>query len=737
MQKYYGYEYLIPTHQGRGAENILSQILIKDGDYVPGNMYFTTTRLHQELAGGTFRDVIIDEAHDPASEHPFKGNIDLAKVEALVAEVGADRIPYITIGVTVNLAGGQPVSMANLREVSAYCREHGHPRHPRRHARGRERLLHPAARRGLRRQDRRARSCARSATCPTAHDVGQEGQPRQHRRLARRARQEGRRAGAEPRRGLRGAAHLRRHGRPRHAGDGASASRRRSRTTTCARASARSSTSASSSSTPASRSCARSAGTRSSSTPAAILPHIPRDQFPAQALAAALYVESGIRAMERGAVSAGRDPKTGENRYPKLELVRLTIPRRVYTQAHMDVTAESVMEVFDEAEKVRGLEFNYEPEYLRFFQARFDTVGGDGNLRVGLPALDAREDARSGVAGAGVRSCGRLPLEQHLHDAALGGSLHRFDGALERVALGDQRRRVDVAALEQAERRRERAAARADDGDLVDDERREVERDLARVGRLEHERAARPERLAREVEPARGAGGLDDDVVARAARRPSRRSSDVARAQERPLECVAGDDVKLGAGEREHLRDELAEAAGADEQHAVGRGDVDLLQDLERRGERLGEDRCVVAHAVGHAVQVRERQTQVLGVRAVAVDDSEHGSRLAVGRAPAWQVGARAARGVDLADDTRAEPLGVRRLDDLADELVAEDSRVGVVAARQLEVGAADARERDADERLPGARASGTATSRTDRVLSSSHSAFTGLLTRSGRLQRR
>ena len=82
--------------------------------------------------------------------------------------------------------------------------------------------------------------------------------------------------------------------------------------------------------------------------------------------------------MERGAVSAGRDPKTGENRYPKLELVRLTIPRRVYTQAHMDVTAESVMEVFDEAEKVRGLAFNYEPEYLRFFQARFDTVGGDG-----------------------------------------------------------------------------------------------------------------------------------------------------------------------------------------------------------------------------------------------------------------------------------------------------------------------------------------------------------------------
>jgi tyrosine phenol-lyase len=110
----------------------------------------------------------------------------------------------------------------------------------------------------------------------------------------------------------------------------------------------------------------------------ALLPHLPREQFPAQALAAALYVESGIRAMERGAVSAGRDPKTGENRYPPLELVRLTIPRRVYTQAHMDVTAESVMEVYDQRERVRGLKFVYEPAYLRFFQARFTPVGGDG-----------------------------------------------------------------------------------------------------------------------------------------------------------------------------------------------------------------------------------------------------------------------------------------------------------------------------------------------------------------------
>jgi tyrosine phenol-lyase len=93
VQKYYGYKFLVPTHQGRGAEHLISRILIKSGDYIPGNMYFTTTRTHQELAGGTFVDVIIDEAHQPQSLHPFKGNVDLNKLENLVQKVGADKIP--------------------------------------------------------------------------------------------------------------------------------------------------------------------------------------------------------------------------------------------------------------------------------------------------------------------------------------------------------------------------------------------------------------------------------------------------------------------------------------------------------------------------------------------------------------------------------------------------------------------------------------------------------------------
>jgi tyrosine phenol-lyase len=118
----YGYEELIPTHQGRGAEHILSQLLIKPGDVVPGNMYFTTTRYHQEAAGGKFVDVIVDEAHDPESTFPFKGNIDIDKLKTVVDEAGSDRVPYVSFETNVNMAGGQPVSMANIKEVYSYCR---------------------------------------------------------------------------------------------------------------------------------------------------------------------------------------------------------------------------------------------------------------------------------------------------------------------------------------------------------------------------------------------------------------------------------------------------------------------------------------------------------------------------------------------------------------------------------------------------------------------------------------
>lgn len=125
IREIYGYKYIVPTHQGRGAENILSKVLIKAGDIIPGNMYFTTTRLHQEIAGGRFEDIIIDEAHDPENDHPFKGNVDLNKLDRLVKMHGAEKIPYVSIATAVNMAGGQPISIQNLKELREYTKQYG------------------------------------------------------------------------------------------------------------------------------------------------------------------------------------------------------------------------------------------------------------------------------------------------------------------------------------------------------------------------------------------------------------------------------------------------------------------------------------------------------------------------------------------------------------------------------------------------------------------------------------
>ena len=371
VQEFYGFPHLIPTHQGRGAENILSKILITPGDHVPGNMYFTTTRVHQELAGATFHDVIIDEAHDPASEHPFKGDVDLDKLDALVREVGAERVPYISVAVTVNLAGGQPVQLSNLRRVADYC-----------HARG-IRVILDATRAvenawfiqqrepGMQHHTVAAIlklmcECADGATMSGKKDslvnIGGWLGLRDE-KLAEKAR--GLVVVYEGLHTYGGLA-----GRDMEAmaigiGESVEEDYIRSRIGQVHYLGQKL--------IDAGVPVVRPVGGHAVFLDAkVILSHLPREQFPAQALAAALYLESGVRAMERGAVSAGRDPKTGENRYPALELVRLTIPRRVYTQAHMDVVAESVAEVFAQRGEVQGLRFTYEPELLRFFQARFE-----------------------------------------------------------------------------------------------------------------------------------------------------------------------------------------------------------------------------------------------------------------------------------------------------------------------------------------------------------------------------
>jgi len=371
VRKYYGYKHLIPTHQGRGAEHLLSRCAIKDGDFVPGNMYFTTTRLHQELAGGTFVDVIIDEAHDPASEHQFKGDVDIEKLKRLIDEKGAERIPYVCIGATVNMAGGQPISMANLREVREFTAGHGikvmldatraienawfikqrEPGYAEKHVAD---ILHEIC--------DLTDGCTMSAKKDCLVNIGGFLAVNDS-DLAEKARNlvvvyeglhtYGGMAGRDMEAMARGIEesvqddHVRaRVGQVEYLGQRL---------------------------LNADIPIVKPVGGHAVYLDAkAFLPHVPQDQFPAQALCAALYVDSGVRAMERGIVSAGRNKETGDHNYPKLELVRLTIPRRVYTQAHMDVTAESVMAVWDAREAISGLNMTYEPAYLRFFQARFE-----------------------------------------------------------------------------------------------------------------------------------------------------------------------------------------------------------------------------------------------------------------------------------------------------------------------------------------------------------------------------
>lgn len=373
IKEIYGFKYVVPTHQGRGAENILSRCLIKPGDYVPGNMYFTTTRLHQEMAGGTFVDIIIDEAHEPDVDHPFKGNVDLGKLEKLVSEVGAKRIPYISLQTCVNMAGGQPMSIENLKEVHKFAKKHGimmvldntrtvenayfikqrEPGYEKRPIKDivkeicsyfdactmsakKDSLVNIGGFLAMNNEDFYIKASGMCVVFEGLHTYG--GMAGRDMEAVARGIKESvdefyiawrveqvRYLGER----------LLKMGVPivvPVGGHGVFVDARR------------------------------------------FLPHINQEQFPAQSLAAALYIESGVRAMERGIVSAGRDKKTGKNKCPKLELVRLTIPRRVYTNSHMNVVAESVAALYKKRNEIKGLKMVFEPEDLRFFQARFQPL---------------------------------------------------------------------------------------------------------------------------------------------------------------------------------------------------------------------------------------------------------------------------------------------------------------------------------------------------------------------------
>jgi tyrosine phenol-lyase len=374
VKEIYGYKYVVPTHQGRGAENLLSQLTIKEGDYVPGNMYFTTTRAHQEMNGATFRDVIIDEAHDSESDYPFKGNVSIEKFQALIDEVGPDRIPYICLAVTVNLAGGQPVSMENMKAVydlaskngikvmldATRCVENAYFIKTREEA-YKNKSVADILKEMCSYSDGATMSGKKDClvniggflsmndkdlyTRATQLVVVYEGMPSY-----------GGLAGRDMEAMARGIYESvdynyihHRISQVQYLGEKL---------------------------VEAGVPVVQPIGGHAVFLDAKrFLPHLDQAEFPAQRLAAEIYLKAGVRTMERGIVSAGRD-KNGDHYRPKLELVRLTIPRRVYTYAHMDVVADSVIDLYQERDGIKGLDIVYEPPVLRFFTSRFTPLEG-------------------------------------------------------------------------------------------------------------------------------------------------------------------------------------------------------------------------------------------------------------------------------------------------------------------------------------------------------------------------
>jgi len=361
IQSIFGYGHVIPTHQGRAAERILFSVMCRKGDVVPNNTHFDTTRANVEFVGAQAVDLVIPEGKQPSLVHPFKGNMDVSALQALIANVGRDRVPLVMLTVTNNSGGGQPVSLENIRQVSAVCRRHGIP------------LYFDACRFAenayfikLREKGCESKTpleiaremfacgdgCTMSAKKDGMANIGgflctnndllaqqekdllilTEGYPtygglagRDLEAIAvgvQEALQEDYLRYRIASTGYLGS-HVAAQGVPIVQPPGGHAVYLDAR---------------------------------------AFLPHIPPDQFPGVALAVELYLEGGIRSVEIGALMFGAAAN--------MDLVRLAIPRRVYTQSHIDYVVEIILEVWRKKDRIRGMKLTYEAPFLRHFTAQ-------------------------------------------------------------------------------------------------------------------------------------------------------------------------------------------------------------------------------------------------------------------------------------------------------------------------------------------------------------------------------
>ncbi len=374
VEDIFGFKYFVPAHQGRAAENILSAALVKPGQYVPSNMHFDTTDANIRARGGRPTNLIIDEAFDPANPHPFKGNMDIGKLKAFIEKTGAAHIPFGMVTVTNNAGGGQPVSLANLKEIAAVYRGYGIPFFidAARYAENcyfiklrepgyKDKPVIEIAREMFSLADGMTMSAKKDAIVNIGGLLCMNDE-----RLFENVKNE----------------LILREGFPTYGGlagrdldamavglyeglDEAYLAYRLAQTAYLVTR-------------------LNEAGVPTIQPPGghavyldarAVLPHIPQSEFPGQSLAVELYLEGAIRGVEIGSVMfAFPDPENGRMVYPKLELLRLAIPRRTYTQGHMDYVADTLARIRARAGSIRGYRFTYAPELLRHFTARFEPL---------------------------------------------------------------------------------------------------------------------------------------------------------------------------------------------------------------------------------------------------------------------------------------------------------------------------------------------------------------------------
>jgi tryptophanase len=370
----FGFKYFVPTHQGRAAENILSAALVQPGQYVPSNMHFDTTDANIRARGGRPTNLIIDDAFDVALEHPFKGNMDIAKLKSFIERVGVDKVPFGMVTITNNAGGGQPVSMENLHAIAAayhgydipffidaarfaencyyiQLRESGYA----------SKSVLEIAREVFSLADGMTMSAKKDAIVNIGGLLCMNDE-----KLFQNVKNE----------------LILREGFPTYGGlagrdleaiavglyEGLEESYLSYRIAQTAYLADRLQQAGISTIRPA-------GGHAVYIDAAAFLPHIPQEQFPGQALVVELYREGAIRGVEIGSVMfAMPDPETGKMVHPKLELVRLAIPRRTYTRSHMDYVADCLDNIRRRAAKIRGYRFTYAPELLRHFTARFEPL---------------------------------------------------------------------------------------------------------------------------------------------------------------------------------------------------------------------------------------------------------------------------------------------------------------------------------------------------------------------------